>query len=53
MIMGAKNIAKGNNAFKSSGDATVIEIFYYKIGTTEASSFLRISDNAGQVKYVE
>jgi len=54
MTLGSKNIAKSTNACKSTGgEITVLEIFYYKIGTTDPSSFLRISDNTGQVKYIE
>lgn len=54
MTMGSQTVKKGSNACKAAGGkAKVIEIFYYQIATNDPSSFLRISDNTGNVKYIE
>ncbi|MDG1477023.1 MAG: leucine-rich repeat domain-containing protein [Vicingaceae bacterium] len=49
-----QSVKKGSNACKAgSGKAQVIEIFYYQVGTMDPASYLRISDNSGNIKYIE
>jgi len=50
----SQNVKKGSNACKAAGGkAQVIEIFYYQLGVMKPVSFLRISDNSGNIKYVK
>jgi len=49
-----KQVKKGSNACKAKGGkAQVIDIYYYQVGIMQPNSYLRISDNSGNVKYVK
>ena len=48
----SQTVKKGSNACKAKGGkAQIIEIFYYQLGVMNPESYLRISDNNGNVKY--
>lgn len=49
-----EQVRKGSNACKAKGGkAQVIEIYYYQFGIMKPHSYLRISDKAGNIKYIK
>ena len=53
----ANNLKKTTNACKPKGgsikDAKAIEVFYYQVAVLEPVSYLKISDNQGNIQYME